>query len=420
VEAPYGTHVRLSFLEFALSTDCSTDAVTLWDGPNSSSPLVGTYCGNSTPPEFHSSNSSLYLEYHSQGGYGFGFLARYAVEGEHIIPPGACGGTQLLTGANGASGVLQDGWQSTVPYTPLNCVWRIDAPPGHFVQLIVDSLSTEVVGDGCKTQYLAAFDGVNESSSYPFFSHCGKMSQLGVAFVTTQSSLLVHFSNIDTFLAGFSARWQFVTTPGNVTGRHCWGVNYLPVANEMTGRILQNGLVMDMRRGLSCAWAIRGPDALSRVRSWWGGFKSQTQEVGGYCGDYVTLDDSHSIVKVCSNSAPSLSNFSTGGSLLNVRMYAVHGISFDLYWAISVSTAPTAAPNQPLPVTVGNNNDGAAGKIAAAVLVPLLIVALIGLCVYCWNKRRAAGRHLNLDEGQELDTMDTGSSPRLSSDKGKF
>lgn len=402
--SPPGTSLSLSFLEFSLNDNCDIDHFSLWSGPNKSFPLVGTFCGNNTPAYFTTTNGGLYAEYLSNNAQGKGFLARYAVTGAQVTPASACQGRVNITSANGTSGVLGDGWSGAVPNYPQDCLWLIQAPAGNYVELVVDSFGTEADQDGCRTQYLSAFDGADEKA-YPFFSTCGRMTQVGTSFRTTQRSVLVHFSNTDTKLASFRARWQFVSTEGNTTNRRCYENNFLPVAAETRGSIVQTGPLVDMRRGASCAWTVTAPPN-ARVRSSWSSFRALTQESPGYCGDYVSLTDGDATNRVCStDSIPA--DLLSAGSVLKVTMFAVHGLSFNLSWSFEVPPTPRAPTMARMDASGIQDSSGAAGKIVAAVLIPIILIVLLVCGIHCWNNRKASQTRQfdNLDEGQELDEI---------------
>jgi PKD repeat protein len=72
---PFGSvGVDLSFVFFDVEagssgTNCNYDYVRVYDGPNTASPLVGTYCNNNLPPAtWSSSGSSVTIVFHSDGG----------------------------------------------------------------------------------------------------------------------------------------------------------------------------------------------------------------------------------------------------------------------------------------------------------------------------------------------------------------
>ncbi|XP_015790048.1 tolloid-like protein 1 [Tetranychus urticae] len=67
IEAPDGYRVRLRFLTFEIEAenDCSYDYVEIFDGYDTSSRLIGRYCGNTLPPEVLSTSEYLLVRFHS-------------------------------------------------------------------------------------------------------------------------------------------------------------------------------------------------------------------------------------------------------------------------------------------------------------------------------------------------------------------
>ncbi|HEY1039010.1 MAG TPA: M6 family metalloprotease domain-containing protein [Bacteroidia bacterium] len=67
-----GDKVRADFMEFELEdfTNCGYDYLKIYNGPNTSSPLIGTYCGTNSPGQVTSThaNGSLTFRFHADGG----------------------------------------------------------------------------------------------------------------------------------------------------------------------------------------------------------------------------------------------------------------------------------------------------------------------------------------------------------------
>ncbi|XP_070550661.1 blastula protease 10-like isoform X2 [Ptychodera flava] len=63
------TFIELEFTKMKVedSPQCSADRIIVFDGEDSSSPLVGTYCGNKIPKLFTSSGSQLFIAFQSNG-----------------------------------------------------------------------------------------------------------------------------------------------------------------------------------------------------------------------------------------------------------------------------------------------------------------------------------------------------------------
>ncbi|KAL7058452.1 hypothetical protein AAHC03_016806 [Spirometra sp. Aus1] len=116
------------------SRRCTKEFVEVKDGYYSGSPLIGRYCGKKIPRTLVSSSSRMLIEYRRPAGQsGTGFIAQYKV---------ACGGK--LNESDGY--IYSPGYPAN--YLPnKECVWKIKAPEGFFVNLIFLSfnVSTNVV-----------------------------------------------------------------------------------------------------------------------------------------------------------------------------------------------------------------------------------------------------------------------------------
>ncbi len=80
IHAPSGSTILWQFSEINLEggssqragcTPCPADGcdnVKLYDGPDSSAPLLGSFTGNHVPPEVRTTQQDLWLEFHTDGG----------------------------------------------------------------------------------------------------------------------------------------------------------------------------------------------------------------------------------------------------------------------------------------------------------------------------------------------------------------
>lgn len=83
VRVPLSERVAVDFGdEFALEggNQCHFDFLALYDGPDSSAPLVGKYCDNDKPPRFVSTSNSITVVFHSDMSFEMsGFTMNYEV-----------------------------------------------------------------------------------------------------------------------------------------------------------------------------------------------------------------------------------------------------------------------------------------------------------------------------------------------------
>jgi PKD repeat protein len=73
---PCGTNLQLTFSQFDIEN--SYDFLTIYDGINSSAPMIGSYTGNTLPPVINSASGKLYLEFSSDWSIAYsGFAASW-------------------------------------------------------------------------------------------------------------------------------------------------------------------------------------------------------------------------------------------------------------------------------------------------------------------------------------------------------
>lgn len=126
---PAATNVAVSLRFFQFNTEAGADTVTVYDGVNSSAPILATYSGNlGTTTQIVSSGGSMFVTFKSDASTtASGWRAIYNTQ---TIP--FCSGTTNLTAA---SGTFSDGSANGVNYVQnSNCEWLIQ-PAGGAVSI---------------------------------------------------------------------------------------------------------------------------------------------------------------------------------------------------------------------------------------------------------------------------------------------
>ena len=75
-----GLQIALVFQNFALERHglCRYDSLTIYDGANNTSPLIGKFCGTASPGRIVSTGNMLHLQFTSDfSGSAKGFFANY-------------------------------------------------------------------------------------------------------------------------------------------------------------------------------------------------------------------------------------------------------------------------------------------------------------------------------------------------------
>ncbi|CAI9722917.1 1 isoform X1 [Octopus vulgaris] len=190
ISATHGEKIVLNItsLDIPETLGCTYDYLEVRDGYYEKSPLLGKFCGKTTPGVLQSKESRMWLRYFSTQKKGDGFTAKYEA---------ICGGVihkdkGILTSPN-----------SPDDYRPnQECVWIIIVPEGYLVGLTFQAFEIEN-HDNCVYDYIEILDGPDESS--PFLGKfCGyKMPE---EIKSSSNQLYVKFfSDGSVQKAGFSA-----------------------------------------------------------------------------------------------------------------------------------------------------------------------------------------------------------------------
>ncbi|XP_006766106.1 PREDICTED: cubilin, partial [Myotis davidii] len=180
--APQNHSISLFFHSFGIedSSECRHDFLEVRNGSDSSSPLLGTYCGTLLPNPIFSQNNELYLRFKSDSA-----TSSHGYEIIWTSNPSGCGGT--LYGDHGS--FTSPGYPGTYP-NHTHCEWAITAPAGRLVTVNFYFISIDDPGD-CVQNYLLLYDGpdVNSPSSGPY---CGTDTNIA-PFVASSHRVFVEF-----------------------------------------------------------------------------------------------------------------------------------------------------------------------------------------------------------------------------------
>ncbi|XP_043916230.1 cubilin-like [Protopterus annectens] len=148
--------IRLNFTDFRLEsgTNCQFDFVEIRDGGYETSPLIGKYCGTTSPPSILSHSNRIWIRFRSDSVINYPGFSVYW-DGTAT----GCGAT--LTTSSGSF---------TSPNYPLpyhhnaECYWLIKANGGSQIELQFDDFHLES-STGCIYDYVAVYDGNTTAAS---------------------------------------------------------------------------------------------------------------------------------------------------------------------------------------------------------------------------------------------------------------
>lgn len=157
IQPPQATSITLNFTSFDLeqaSSDGQTiyDAVAIYDGNNTSAPLLGTYTGNNLPPAITSTSGSMLVRFYSDiEETKQGWSANYTSTQNSY-----CSGNISLTAP---SGNFSDGSNTNDYANNSDCSWLIQPSNASSITLTFSAFNTELNNDG-----VIIYDGANNSS----------------------------------------------------------------------------------------------------------------------------------------------------------------------------------------------------------------------------------------------------------------
>jgi len=127
-------HITLSFNLF--DTESATDVVTVYDGPTSSSPVLGAFSGNTLPAEVVSSSNKMLVTFTTNGTTNAtGWQAQYVASF-----PAYCSGTTTMTEPTGS---FSDGSGENNCNNNILCKWKIIPPNAENITLTFTSFDLE-------------------------------------------------------------------------------------------------------------------------------------------------------------------------------------------------------------------------------------------------------------------------------------
>ncbi|XP_040824205.1 cubilin [Ochotona curzoniae] len=218
--------IKFSDFDVALSTFCSDDYLAIYDGSNTSDPLLGKFCGSNTPPDVRSSNNNMLLVFKTDSFHiarGWKIIFR-----ETLGPQQGCGG--YLTSSNSTFSSPDSNSDGRYDKS-LNCIWFITAPVNKQIRLTFNTfvLETESPRRGCVYDYVKMYDGESENANLAG-TFCG--SNVPAPFTSSGNFLTVQFvTDVTVEREGFNATLTFVDVPCGGTYNATWTPQNISASN---------------------------------------------------------------------------------------------------------------------------------------------------------------------------------------------
>lgn len=132
------------------------DVVNIFDGPNSSAPLIGSYTGNTLPSNIVPASGNIYLEFLTSGSAGKGWKAHYVSTLANY-----CDGVDTYTAP---SGTFADGSGTRDYRNNSVCKYIIDPDNAATITITFDLLDTETGHDKVKIYDMISQEFITEVS----------------------------------------------------------------------------------------------------------------------------------------------------------------------------------------------------------------------------------------------------------------
>ncbi|XP_006894385.1 PREDICTED: cubilin-like [Elephantulus edwardii] len=204
LEAPQGHTITLTFNDFDIEphTTCSWDSVTIMNGGSPGSPIIGRYCGSSSPRAIQSGSNQLVVIFNSdhsvQNG---GFYATWTTQTL------GCGG--ILHSDNGT--IRSPHWPQNFPENS-RCSWTVITHESKHWEISFDSNFLIPSSDGqCQDSFVKVWAGTEEVHKALLATSCGAVAPSSI--ITPRNTFTAVFQAQGTPGRGFSA--SFISRCGS-------------------------------------------------------------------------------------------------------------------------------------------------------------------------------------------------------------
>ncbi|XP_067863171.1 cubilin [Heptranchias perlo] len=263
---PLNKVINITFTVFLLEDKangiCAYDYVSIYDGENINSPLVGTYCGSQLPSPFVSSNNFLTVRFIS----GFSIeLAGFNVT--YIANDLLCGG--VFNATNVPQIITSPGYPHKYP--PLTtCHWIIDAPAQEQIRVTVQEVSLSA-NPNCTLDYLELKDWP-ESDFGQIHRFCGS-NLTALDFYSYDRTIKIDFTS-KTYQSG--NKFQLMYEVAGCSRQY----------NQSFGYLKSPGWPNVYPHNLDCTIILRAPES-HKISLFFDAF--DIESLGGCNNDYLEI-----------------------------------------------------------------------------------------------------------------------------------
>lgn len=181
-----GLNIALNLLTF--DTESNFDFVTVYDGPNTASPVLGRFSGNITPPIVTSTGPSMFVQFTSDGS-----ITRQGWDASYVTVTSGSTSCSGLTTLINPTGTVTDGSGPRAYSNNSNCTWLIQPAGATSVTATFTQLQTQLFADRVSlydgTSNTGTLLGVFSGSTLPASSFTANSGSLFIEFITNGSTV---------------------------------------------------------------------------------------------------------------------------------------------------------------------------------------------------------------------------------------
>ncbi|GFR15654.1 cubilin [Trichonephila clavata] len=174
---------------------CVNSYMKVYDGTNTSAPLLGTFCGFNEPDPVYSSGNSLHVVtrmHHSSGSYYFIYVTADKDQG--------CGGNVYAEEGHIYSPRYPQAYTSTD-----ECVWHISVPGYHTIKVEFEGFAFNS-SSGCESNFVELYDGTVGNVEERVVRYCGTDTP-GTHLSTTNKMIIKMQTDSNNSGVGFKLRF---------------------------------------------------------------------------------------------------------------------------------------------------------------------------------------------------------------------
>ncbi len=253
IAPPCATNINLNFTQF--NTEEGYDGIIVYDGNNTSAPILGSFSGTSIPPNITSSGGQMLVVFVSDYSVNFqGFTATYS---SNSTGSGNCTGNRSVPSTTVLNtfdyGNISDGSGNSNYCNNRDCRWLIQPPQASSVTLRFSAFDVEESSPDGNTTYDAVeiYDGATIAS--PLLGRFTGDS-LPPAITSSSGSVLVRFYTDNSVAKQGWSAYYTSTSPS-----YCTPSNVLTVASGSFSD--GSGASFPYANNTDCSWLIQPPNA---------------------------------------------------------------------------------------------------------------------------------------------------------------